>query len=136
MLSFRERVLEPFFAEAGVVTRDYYDRKGLKRTTPRQSIGYDTVDKIIIDIARGLRKRSQIFDTFCYLYHCHQREDVQEDLGRFMQEGKIKPLERETVLKYEKEAIKFLHAKIINNMEIKDRIIGAIREEYGRSKNQ
>lgn len=136
MLSFRERVLEPFFEEAGVVIRDYYDSRGLKRTTPRQSIGYDTVDIIILDIARGLRKRSQIFDTFGYLYHCYQRQDVQEDLGRFIQEGVFKPLERETILKYEKEAIKFLHTRIIKDSKVKDRIIRAIREEYEKSKNQ
>jgi hypothetical protein len=136
MLSFRERVLEPFFTEAEITARAYYDKKGLRRTSPRASLGFDTVDQIVITLARGLRKRSQIFDTFGYLYHCYQIKDVQEDLGHIGEKDTLEPLKRETVLKYEKEAIKFLHTAINRDSKIKEDIINAIRKEYGSSENK
>ena len=134
MLRFRERVLEPFFAEAKISIRSYYDRKDLKRTTPRKALGYDSVDLIIIDLARGLRKQPQIFDTFGYLYYCHQREDVQQNLGRI--DGGTEPHKRDTILSYEKDAIKYIHDETNRNSKIRKKIIDAIKVEYERSKNQ
>lgn len=136
MLSFRERVLEPFFTEAKITARSYYDRKGLRRTSPRASLGSDAVDKIIIDVAKGLRKKSKIFDTFGYLYHCYQILDVQEDLGRYIKDGKFEPLKRETVLKYEKQAIEFVHSAIRLDSRIKNKIINAIKEEHEKSNSK
>ena len=136
MLKFREKVLEPFAEEAKIKLIDYYSKKGMTRSDPAENYGYDTVDDIIYEIAKGLRKKKQLFDTFGFLYHCYQIVQVREFLGSSDGSSKIKSLDRNTVLKYQRQAIKFIHDTVKSSKKLKNEIIENLKKEYDKASNK
>jgi hypothetical protein len=136
LLGFREDILEPYIEEAGLKTVDYFFRKGMKRQALVGSYGYDATDDIIYEAAKSFRRKFSLFKTFGYLYHCLRIKDVQEELGKYDENNRFKPLERETILKYKSQIKKLIHERISQDRKLKSKIIQTIKEEYEKSSNQ
>lgn len=134
VLKFREEVLEPFADEAQIMLVDYFHRKNMKRSQPVGSYSYDDVDKIIIEVVKGLRNQSRLFDTFAYLYYCYKEKDVQIFLEKPDKNDVIRPLKRATVLTYKRKVLNWIHNEVDSNKELKERIIKTMKAEYEKAK--
>ena len=135
MKRFREDILEPFADAANIKLVDYYAKKGLRPLDSAESYEYDSVDNIIFEIAKKFRKKRSVFDTFSYLYQCYNEKETQEFLTRITPSGEIKIPERNSVLRYKRQAVKLIHDEVEKDPKKLKRqeIIEALKREYGRA---
>jgi tetratricopeptide (TPR) repeat protein len=132
---FREDILEPFADAANIKLVDYYAKKGHRPLDPAESYEYDEADDIIYEIAKGFRKKKSVSKTFECLYQCYNEKETQEFLTRITPSGEIKIPERNSVLRYKRQAVKLIHAAVENDTKKLKRqeIIEALKREYERA---
>ena len=135
MKKFREDILEPFADAANIKLVDCYAKKGLRPLAPAASYEYDSVDNIIFEIAKKFRKKKSVFYTFSHLYQCYNEKETQEFLARITPSGEIKIPERNSVLRYKRQAVKLIHDEVEKDPKKLKRqeIIEALKREYGRA---
>jgi hypothetical protein len=136
MKNFREDILDPFIDEAGLRSVDYFNKKGIKQAAPAGSHGYDAADDIIYEVAKRHKRKKSLFKTFGDLYHCLLIIDVQEELGKFDENNKFKPLKKDTILSYKRKVIKLIHNTINQDHRIKKKLIETIKKEYEKACNK
>ncbi|MBC2714923.1 MAG: hypothetical protein HF978_06400 [Desulfobacteraceae bacterium] len=137
--NFRKKILLPYAEEAGIDLFQYLSKRGLITTTKEcnHNPDYNDTDILINGVAKGLGSSSKKLDTFALLYGCHHIEKVSEFLDYYDKKNKRhKPLEVETVQKYDREAIKYIHETIDRDPDLKSKIILALKEEYEKLCNK